>query len=149
MLSSRSTQYSLTKFYGSCHRFRISAHGLNFFAVCYGLRLANLQEFPRPQPRSFPSNYFGLGQFLHSLDVNPCTPTRNSFYAEKILMAVRKTLRDVTPCTGGGTFGQMPERLLQNFDTLWRYRKADETGQAILFSRFRGHQNFETANLDA
>ncbi len=73
-----------------------SAHGLNFFAVCYGLRLANLQEFPRPQPRSFPSNYFGLGQFLHSLDVNPCTPHLNSPYAEKILMAVRKTLRDVT-----------------------------------------------------
>ncbi len=31
-----------------------------------------------------------LSQFLHSLDVNPCTPARYKQYAEKILMAVHK-----------------------------------------------------------
>ncbi len=56
------------------------------------------------RPRSVPA--FARRKSLHTE-----SPVASS--AEKILMAVRKTLRDVTPCTGGGTFGQMPERLLK------------------------------------
>jgi len=33
-----------------------------------------------------------LSQFLHSLNVNPCTPAGNRHYAEKILMAAHKAL---------------------------------------------------------
>ena len=40
----------------------------------------------------------GLSQFLHSLNVNPCAPTVLPQSAEKILMAVHKTiLRFLTP----------------------------------------------------
>jgi len=65
--------------------------GLNFFAVCYGLRFANLQEFPPLSPAVFKVVLLSagrlVGQFLHSLNVNPCTPSRKQLYAKKILMA--------------------------------------------------------------
>jgi len=69
--------------------------GLNFFAVCYGLRFANLQEFLPPPDLLFANLNGGVSQFLHSLNVNPCTPIRDSQYAEKILMAAHNTPRTV------------------------------------------------------
>ena len=47
--------------------------GLKFFAVCYGLRFAHLQEFLRPLfSFCFSQNEANsvLSQFLHSLNVN-------------------------------------------------------------------------------
>ena len=86
----------------------------NFFVVCYGLRLAHLQEFLPCHPVSFKVILYYTGcsvsQFLHSLDVNsafaftkkysrcfggprrsfskggPCTPTSYIHYAKKILI---------------------------------------------------------------
>jgi hypothetical protein len=56
-----------------------------------------------------------LSQFLHSLNVKPCTPTVNIQEAEKILMAVRNT-----PCTAKGLLqaylaGDTPEAASQIF----------------------------------
>ena len=42
---------------------------------------------------SYRQNAAGLSQFLHSLNVNPCTPTSHRRYAKKFLMAAHNTPR--------------------------------------------------------
>jgi hypothetical protein len=73
-----------------------SVCGLKFFAVCCGLRLAHLQEFL--QTAVFVllfakrSKQLSFSQFLHSLNVNPCTPTIYRYDTKKFLMAAHKAL---------------------------------------------------------
>jgi len=115
--------------------------------VCYGLRLAHLQEFPPLSPYSFKVFLYRYGrwsvsscirpstkarddpeQSRRTLDVNPCTPIRHRSYAEKFLLAAHNT-----PRTGKGNIflllaqAEYPvdrsRAAVKNSDTLWRYRK--------------------------
>ena len=94
---------------------------LKFFAVCYGLRFANLQEFLPSHPVSFKVVLYYTGcpvsQFLHSLNVNPCTPTVNIQYAKKFLMAAHKSLE----CWQTDLAGYHLQLRIRRLPTLWGF----------------------------
>jgi len=133
--------------------------GLNFFAVCYGLRLAHLREFLRPLfydfvCRKIISKTASFSQFPHSLDVKPCTLASKIDEAKKILMATRETpwhrhtlqfVKIFSRVTGGTSVVHLT-RLSKILIPYGDLDRPDKLGNSFLIARLDGHQNFSRAN---